>query len=160
MKARKAIQIALRGMNEAGVGVLQNVLLARGVGVIGWRTFETTGDARVVVPLADAAGASSLLREMGVEFSTTTVVVARLGEPLAKYQLLTELRHAGIMVSWFYALAPLDRPTLVVFKTDNDERALQVFHRSPWQRQSPDGSGSERDGFADCLFRCERRAAA
>lgn len=152
------MQIALRGMNEAGVGMLRSALSAHGVEVVGWRTFDSTGDARVVVPLPDAARAESLLRGMRVEFEATPVVVARLGEPSVKYQLLMELTHAGIVVSWFYALAPLDRPVLAVFKTGDDDGAMRVIRESPWE--CPDAGGDDLDGPADCGTGGGRRAAA
>jgi hypothetical protein len=159
MKARKAMQIALRGVNEAGAGVLQALLSAHGVDIIGWRTFDSTGDTRLAVELQDAARAESILRETDMKPEMTPVVVARLFEPQAKYQLLMELAYAGIKVAYFYSLAPLDRPTLAVFKTDEDDRALQVIQASPWEFRETEEGGGEPDGAAGLSCGCERGLA-
>jgi hypothetical protein len=160
MRAQRAIQIALRGVNEAGAGVLESILRAHGVEVIGRRTFDSTGDARLVVALPDAARAASLLRGALVGFEATPVVVARLGEPAAKYQLLMELTHAGVQVSWFYALAPLDRPTLAVFKTEDDNQAVRVIRDSPWEFPGAGDDDSEPANAADCAGCNEGKVAA
>lgn len=154
------MQIALRGVTETDAGALGRILAADGVEVIGWRVFDAGGDTRVVVALPDAARAGLLLRKALVEFSATPVVVARLGEPSVKYHLLMELTRAGIQVSWFYALAPLERPALAVFKTDDDGRALRVIRESPWECSDAGGAACDSDEAAEGPGCVERSVAA
>ena len=135
-KARKEVELAVRVGNKPGaLGKVLGTVSAAGVNILAYCAYSDRDDAMVMLVTERPLKAKSALEAAGFSCRANSVVLVGAADQVGAAALLgAHLGNAGINILYSYASATGRREFFAVFKTMDDERAIQVLETSTLAR--------------------------
>jgi hypothetical protein len=135
-KARKEVELAVRAQNTPGaLGKILATVAERDVNVLAYCAYSDRDELVILLVTDNALSAKLALEAAGYKCKANSVVVVgavdRVG---AAAQLGAHLGGAGIDILYSYASSSGGEQFFAVFKTMNDDQAIQVLEASPLAR--------------------------
>jgi hypothetical protein len=150
---RKKKEITVRVRNEPGVlARLFATVASCGGGILACSSYSNGEWAVVLLVTEHPARTEGALEEGGFEYDTDFVVIVDPLEQLGNAMPLTaQLRDAGIGILYSYTWWSESLQARAVFKTQDDDRAIQVLqdYLAPASNNRIDGISSSRPGRVD-----------
>ncbi len=162
MKAIILNQIVVRDASAGATGeTILGVVAARGVRIACSRVYGRPDGTQVFLLVANDWEAMLALRDAGFDFERSSVAVAGVSDPRDKDRLMVELLRAGIGVFYFCAIPVGEGECLAVFKTSDNDGALELLRASVWTRDldvlsNPEATGGADSGAEGCVRACAR----
>jgi len=132
MPARLAREMAFEAPDKVGLlNEISTELANAGVNVMTICAYTTEGKATFMMMTSDNAKATEVLKGKGYETRDYEVVLYDLDNKVgAMAEMTKKLTDAGISMDYFYGTtgAP-DAPALLVFKSDNNAKAVEVLNQ-------------------------------
>ena len=135
-KARKDVELAVRVGNRPGAlgGVLAAVA-EHGVNVLAYCTYSDSNDLIVLLITDNALAAKEALQMGGFSCKANSVVLVGASDEVgAAARIGMHLGMAGIEILYSYASSSGGDQFVAVFKTNNDEGAIQALEVCPQAR--------------------------
>src|ERR1039457_3187001 len=132
-KARKEVELAVRvGNRPAALGGVLATVANHGVNVLAYSTYSY-GDDLIVLLITDNALAAKLsLQAAGFSCKANSVVLVGASDEVgAAARIGMQLGMAVIEILYSYASSSGGDQFVAVFKTTNDERAIQALEVCP-----------------------------
>ena len=135
-KARKEVEIAVRvGNRPAALGEALAVVAARGVNVLAYCSYSDRVDFIILLITDNALKAMDSLRSAGFPCKANSVVLVGASDEVgAAARMGAHLGMAGVEILYSYASSSGSEQFVAVFKTTNDERAIQALEICPQAR--------------------------
>jgi hypothetical protein len=135
-KARKEVEIAVRVGNRptAGPEVL-STLAARGLNVLAHCTYTERDDLVILLVTDNALLAKDALQNAGFSCKANSVVLVGASHELGSAAIIgAHLGLSGVEILYSYASWLGGDQSIAVFKTTDDERAIQALEICPQAR--------------------------
>jgi hypothetical protein len=135
-KARKAVEIALRvGNGPAAAQEVLSTLAGRGLTVFAYCTYTERDDLVILLVTDDALAAKDALQSAGYFCKANSVVLVGASHELGSTAVIgAHLGLSGVEILYSYASWLGGDQSIAVFKTTNDERAIQALEICPQAR--------------------------
>ena len=135
-KARKEVEIAVRVGNRPGaLGEALAAIAARGVNVLAHCSYSDRDDLMILLITDNALKAMDSLRAAGFSCRANSVVLVGASDEVgAAARIGAHLGMAGVEILYSYASSSGSEQFVAVFKTTNDERAIQALEICPQAR--------------------------
>jgi len=135
-KARKEVEIAVRvGNRPAALGEALAAIAARGVNVLAYCSYSDRDDLMILLITDNALKAMDSLRAAGFSCKANSVVLVGASDEVgAAARIGAHLGMAGVEILYSYASSSGSEQFVAVFKTTNDERAIQALEICPQAR--------------------------
>ena len=135
-KARKAVEISVRvGNKPAIVQEVLSALAARGLNVLAYCTYTERDDLVILLVTDDALVAKDALQNAGFSCKANSVVLVGAALELGSTAIIgAHLGMSGVEILYSYASRLAGDQSLAVFKTTDDERAIQALEFCPQAR--------------------------
>ena len=135
-KARKEVEIAVRvGNRPAALGEALAAIAARGVNVLAYCSYSDQDDLVILLITDNALKAMDSLQAAGFSCRTNSVVLVGASDEVgAAARIGAHLGMAGVEILYSYASSSGSEQFVAVFKTTNDERAIQALEICPQAR--------------------------
>lgn len=132
-KARREVELAVRTSNQPGtMGRVMAAVSGAGVNVLAYCTYSDRDEFVILLVPEDPRQAKLCLEQAGFDCRANPVVVVGATDRVgAAAQLGSHLGHAGIDILYSYASAAGHGQFIAVFKTTNDELAINVLEAVP-----------------------------
>ncbi len=129
MKAVRAKEILLITQNHVGeLEEIARVIKNRGVNIRAISAWAFDDEAFFRIVASDHQKAKEILESVGKVEEKNIVVVEMPDEVGQLFQMASKLKDHKIDINYLYATtAQVGGPAMVVFSSDNDERALKVI---------------------------------
>jgi hypothetical protein len=128
-KARKHIELAIRTGNKPGaLGRLFTTISNAGINILAYCSYSDRDDGVVLLVTDDPLRTKDILEANGYECRANTVVVVGAEDQVgAAAQLGAHLGRAGVNILYSYASSSGGGNFCAVFKTMDDERAIEAL---------------------------------
>jgi hypothetical protein len=128
-KARKQIELAIRSDNRPGsFGRLFATISDAGINILAYCTYSDHNDSVMLLVTEDPLRTKDLLEASGYQCRANSVVVVGARDQVgAAAQLGAHLGRAGVNILYSYASTAGDGHFCAVFKTMDDDRAIQAL---------------------------------
>jgi hypothetical protein len=135
-KARKEVELAVRvGNRPAALGGVLAAVANHGVNVLAYCTYSDGNDLIVLLITDNALAAKESLQMAGFSCKANSVVLVGASDEVgAAARIGMHLGMAGIEILYSYASSSGGDQFVAVFKTNNDERAIQSLEVCPQAR--------------------------
>jgi hypothetical protein len=135
-KARKEVELAVRvGNRPAALGGVLAAVADHGVNVLAYCTYSDGEDLIVLLITDNAFAAKEALQAAGFSCKANSVVLVGASDEVgAAARIGMHLGMAGLEILYSYASSSGGDQFVAVFKTDNDERAIQALEVYPQAR--------------------------
>jgi hypothetical protein len=135
-KAKKEVELAVRvGNRPAALGGVLAAVANHGVNVLAYCTYSDGDDLIVLLITDNAHAAKEALQTAGFSCKANSVVLVGASDEVgAAARIGMHLGMAGIEILYSYASSSGGDQFVVVFKTTNDERAIQALEVCPQAR--------------------------
>jgi hypothetical protein len=135
-KARKEVEIAVRvGNGPADVQGVLSVLVAGGLNVLAYCTYTERDDLVILLVTDDALIAKDALQSAGFSCKANSVVLVGAAHELGSAAIIgAHLGLSGVEILYSYASWLGGDQSIAVFKTTDDERAIQALEICPQAR--------------------------
>ena len=132
-KARKEVELAVRvGNKPVAVQQVLSILKARGVNVLAYCSYTERDDLVILLVTDNALVAKDALQSAGFSCKANSVVVVGApGELVSTAIMGAHLGLAGVEILYSYTSRPGGDRCIAVFKTTDDERAIQTLEVCP-----------------------------
>ncbi|MGO9245328.1 MAG: hypothetical protein ACLPT4_05635 [Verrucomicrobiia bacterium] len=136
MKARKEVEIAVRvGNRPMAVQEVLSTLAARGLKVLAYCTYTERDDLVILLVTDNALTAKDALQSAGFSCKANSVVLVGASHALGSTAIIgAHLGLSGIEILYSYASRLGGDQSIAVFKTTDDERAIQALEICPQAR--------------------------
>jgi hypothetical protein len=128
-KARKEIELAVRLGNETGaLGRVLALVAQHGVNVLAYCAYSERREGVLLLVTDNPLAAKNALTDAGYECRANSVVLVGATDQVGGAALLgARLGHAGIDILYSYASSAGADKFFAVFKTSDDQRAINVL---------------------------------
>ena len=135
-KARKEIELAVRvGNKPAALGEVLASIASHGVNVLAYCTYSDGDDLTVLLITDNAFTAKEALQAAGLSCKANSVVLVGASDEIgAAARIGMHLGVAGVEILYSYASSSGGDQFVAVFKTTDDERAIQALEVCPQAR--------------------------
>lgn len=135
-KAKKEVELAVRvGNRPAALGGVLAAVANHGVNVLAYCTYSDGDDLIVLLITDNALAAKEALQTAAFSCKANSVVLVGASDEVgAAARIGMHLGMAGIEILYSYASSSGGDQFVVVFKTTNDERAIQALEVCPQAR--------------------------
>ena len=135
-KARKEVELAVRvGNKPAALGGVLASVARHGVNVLAYCTYSDGDDLIVLLITDNALAAKEALQTAGFPCKANSVVLVGASDEVgAAARIGMHLGMAGVEILYSYASSSGGDQFVAVFKTTNDERAIQALEVCPQAR--------------------------
>jgi hypothetical protein len=135
-KARKEVEIAVRvGNKPAAVQEVLSTLAARGLNVLAYCTYTERDDLVILLVTDNALNAKDALQSAGLSCKANSVVLVGAAHELGSAAIIgVHLGLSGVEILYSYASWLGGNESIAVFKTTDDERAIQALESCPQAR--------------------------
>jgi hypothetical protein len=135
-KARKEVEIAVRVANgSATVQDVLSTLTARGLNVLAYCTYTERDDVVILLVTDDALIAKDALQSAGFSCKANLVVLVGASHELGSAAIIgAHLGLSGVEILYSYSSWLGGDQSVAVFKTTDDERAIQALEICPQAR--------------------------
>jgi hypothetical protein len=135
-KARKEVELAVRvGNRPAALGGVLASVAKHGVNVLAYCTYSDGDDLIVLLITDNALTAKEALQTAGFSCKANSVVLVGASDEVgAAARIGMHLGMAGVEILYSYASSSGGDQFVAVFKTTNDERAIQALEVCPQAR--------------------------
>ncbi|HTS16391.1 MAG TPA: hypothetical protein VMP11_02350 [Verrucomicrobiae bacterium] len=132
-KARKEVEIAVRvGNTPAAIQDVLSVLKTHGLEVLAYCTYTEQNDLMILLVTNDALRTKNALQSSGLSCRANSVVVVGAPRELGSAAIIgAHLGSAGVEILYSYASRLGGGQSIAVFKTSDDERAIQALEICP-----------------------------
>jgi hypothetical protein len=135
-KARKEVELAVRvGNKPAALGAVLAAVANHGVNVLAYCTYSDGTELIVLLITDNALAAKEALQGAGFACKANSVVLVGASDEVgAAARIGMHLGMAGIEILYSYASSAGGEHFVAVFKTTDDERAIQTLEVCPQAR--------------------------
>ena len=135
-KAKKEVELAVRvGNRPAALGGVLAAVANHGVNVLAYCTYSDGDDLIVLLITDNALAAKEALQTAAFSCKANSVVLVGASDEVgAAARIGMHLGMAGIEILYSYASSSGGDQLVAVFKTTNDERAIQALEVCPQAR--------------------------
>jgi len=135
-KARKEVELAVRiGNGPGALGEVLAAVAARGVNVLAYCTYSERDDLIILLVTDNAVAAKDELQRVGFSCKANSVVLVGASDEIgAAARIGAHLGMAGVEILYSYASSSGGDQFVAVFKTADDERAIQTLEMCPQAR--------------------------
>ncbi|MCG3150102.1 MAG: hypothetical protein PCFJNLEI_03573 [Verrucomicrobiae bacterium] len=128
-KARKEIELAVRLGNEAGaLGRVLALVAQHGVNILAYCAYSERREGVLLLVTDNPLTAKIALQDAGYDCRANSVVLVGATDQVGGAALLgARLGHAGIDILYSYASSAGGDQFFAVFKTSDDQRALDIL---------------------------------
>ncbi len=135
-KARKEVELAVRvGNRPAALGEVLAAVANHSVNVLAYCTYSDGNDLIVLLITDNALAAKEALQTAGFSCKANSVVLVGASDEVgAAARIGMHLGMAGIEILYSYASSSGGDQFVAVFKTNNDEDAIQALEVCPQAR--------------------------
>ena len=135
-KARKEVELAVRvGNKPVAVQQVLSILKARGLNVLAHCTYTERDDLVILLVTDHALMAKDALESAGFSCKANSVVVVGAPVELGSTAIIgAHLGLAGVEILYSYTSRSGGGRSVAVFKTTDDERAIQTLEVCPQAR--------------------------
>ena len=128
-KARKEVELAVRvGNRPAALGGVLASVAKHGVNVLAYCTYSDGDDLIVLLITDNAPAAKEALQTAGFSCKANSVVLVGASDEVGSAARIgMHLGMAGVEILYSYASSSGGDQFVAVFKTTNDERAIQAL---------------------------------
>lgn len=132
-KARKEVEIAVRvGNSPAAVQEVLRTLTTHGLNVLAYCTYTERNDLVILLVTDNALIAKDVLQSAGFSCKANSVVLVGASHKLGSTAVIgAHLGVSGIEILYSYASWVGGDQSIAVFKTTDDERAIQALEICP-----------------------------
>jgi hypothetical protein len=136
-KARKHIELAIRTGNKPGMlGQLFSIIANEGINILAYCSYSDRNESVVLLVVEDPMRAKKLIEVAGYDCRANSVVIVGAQDQVgAAAQLGAHLGRAGINILYSYASSSGTGQFCAVFKTMDDERAIEALEEH-WLAQA------------------------
>ena len=130
MTARLGTELSFMAPDKVGLlNEISTDLASAGVNVVTVCAYTMEGNANFMMLTSDNAKATELLKGKGYEVKETEVVLYDLVNKVGAISEMTKkLADAGVNMDYFYGTTgAADAPALLVFRSDNNAKAVEVL---------------------------------
>jgi hypothetical protein len=135
-KARKYVELAVRvGNSPDALGRVLAAVAARGVNVLAYCTYSERDDLVILLVTSNAIAAKDELQLAGFSCKANSVVLVGASDEVGSAARIgAHLGMAGVEILYSYASSSGGDQFVAVFKTTNDELAIQALEICPQAR--------------------------
>jgi len=135
-KARKEVELAVRvGNKPLAIQEVLSILTARGLNVLAYCTYTERDDLVLLLVTDDALMAKDALQTAGLSCKANSVVVVGAPHELGSTAIMgARLGLSGVDILYSYTSWLGGNQSIAVFKTTDDERAIQTLEVCPQAR--------------------------
>jgi hypothetical protein len=135
-KARKHVELAVRvGNSPDALGKVLAAVAARGVNVLAYCTYSERDDLVILLVTDNVLAAKDELQCAGFSCKANSVVLVGASDEVgAAARIGVHLGMAGVEILYSYASSSGGDQFVAVFKTNDDERAIQALEICPQAR--------------------------
>ena len=135
-KARKEVELAVRVSNKPGVlGEVLAAVASRDVNVLAYCTYAERDDLVILLITDNAFMAKDELKRVGFDCKANSVVLVGASDEVGSAAVIgAHLGMAGVQILYSYASSAGSDRFVAVFKTTDDERAIQTLEICPQAR--------------------------
>jgi hypothetical protein len=135
-KARKEVEISVRvGNRPAALQEVLSTLTSRGLNVLAYCTYTERDDVVILLVTDDALIAKDALQRAGFSCKANSVVLVGASHELGSTAIIgAHLGLSGVEILYSYASWLGGNQSIAVFKTTDDERAIQALEVCPQAR--------------------------
>jgi hypothetical protein len=135
-KARKEVEISVRvGNSPAAVQQVLSILAAHGLNVLAYCTYTERDDLVVLLVTTNALLAKDALQDAGFSCKANSVVLVGAAHELGSTAIIgAHLGLSGVEILYSYSSRLGSDQSIAVFKTTDDERAIQALEVCPQAR--------------------------
>jgi len=128
-KARKEVELAIRLGNEAGaLGRVLALVAQHGVNVLAYCSYSERREGILLLVTDNPLDAKNVITAAGYDCRANSVVLVGATDQVGGAALIgARLGHAGIDILYSYASSSGANQFFAVFKTSDDQRALNVL---------------------------------
>jgi hypothetical protein len=132
-KARKEVEISVRvGNRPVAVQEVLSVLTACGLNVLAYCTYTERDDLVILLVTNDALMAKDALQSAGFSCRANSVVLVGAAHDLGSTAIIgAHLGLSGVEILYSYTSWLGGNQSIAVFKTTDDERAIQALEVCP-----------------------------
>jgi hypothetical protein len=135
-KARKEVELAVRvGNKPVAAQQVLSILKARGLNILAYCTYTERDDLVILLITDNPLMAKDALQSAGFSCKANSVVVVGApGELGSTASMGAHLGLAGVEILYSYTSRSGEDQSVAVFKTTDDERAIQILEFCPQAR--------------------------
>jgi len=135
-KARKEVELAVRvGNKPVAAQQVLSILKARGLNILAFCTYTERDDLVILLITDNPLMAKDALQSAGFSCKANSVVVVGApGELGSTASMGAHLGLAGVEILYSYTSRSGEDQSVAVFKTTDDERAIQILEFCPQAR--------------------------
>lgn len=135
-KASKEVEISVRvGNKRAAVPEVLSILAARGLNVLAYCTYTERDDLVILLVTDNALVAKDALQNAGFSCKANSVVLVGAAHELGSTAIIgAHLGLSGVEILYSYSSQLGGDQSIAVFKTTDDERAIQALEICPQAR--------------------------
>ena len=135
-KARKEVELAVRvGNKPVAAQHVLSILKARGLNILAFCTYTERDDLVILLITDNPLMAKDALQSAGFSCKANSVVVVGApGELGSTASMGAHLGLAGVEILYSYTSRSGEDQSVAVFKTTDDERAIQILEFCPQAR--------------------------
>jgi hypothetical protein len=135
-KARKEVELAVRvGNRPAALGEVLAAVADRDVNVLAYCSYSERDDLVILLVTDNALLAKDALQRVGFSCKANSVVLVGASDEIGSAAIIgAHLGMAGVQILYSYASSSGGDQFVAVFKTTNDERAIQALEICPQAR--------------------------
>jgi hypothetical protein len=128
-KARKEVELAIRLGNDPGaLGRVLALVALHGVNVLAYCAYSERREGVLLLVADNPLTAKNALQDAGYTCRANSVVLVGASDQVGGAALIgARLGHAGINILYSYASSAGTNQFFAVFKTNDDQRALQLL---------------------------------
>jgi hypothetical protein len=132
-KARKEVEIGVRVRNTpAALQDVLSMLASNGLEVLAHCTYTEQDDLMILLVTNDALTTKDALQSFGLSCKANSVVVVGAPHELGSTAIIgAHLGSSGVEILYSYASWLGGGQSIAVFKTSDDERAIQALEMCP-----------------------------
>lgn len=135
-KATKEVELAVRvGNRPSALGDVLAAIAARGVNVLAYCTYSEQDDLIILLVTDNALMAKDALQNVGFSCKANSIVLVGASDEVGSAARIgAHLGLAGVEILYSYASSSGSDQFVAVFKTTDDERAIQALEICPQAR--------------------------
>ena len=135
-KARKEVELAVRVENRpAAVQAILSAINAHGLAVLAYCTYTERDDLVILLVTDNALAAKDALQSAGYGCKANSVVLVGAAHELGSTAMIgAHLGMSGVEILYSYASTLGSDQSIAVFKTTDDDRAIQALEICPQAR--------------------------
>jgi len=135
-KARREVELAVRADNNPeALGKVLAAVAARGVNVLAYCTYAERDDLVILLVTDNALAAKDGLQRAGLTCKANSIVlVGATDEVGAAARIGRHLGTSGVQILYSYASSSASEHFVAVFKTSDDDRAIEALEICPQAR--------------------------